>query len=76
MSDQPDTMQSLRDAFHGIIGRQPTSEAELKNWLATDEGKLAIAFAPTDAFLWGEMHAGGVRDPAEEQGFRSDSLHE
>ena len=69
-------IQKLRDAFEGIKGRQPTSTSELKKWLKTDEGKQATLFEPTDLSLWGEMHAGAVRDPAEEEAFRSNNLHE
>src|SRR5262249_35717389 len=36
--------QFLRDAFEGINGRQPTSDDELNQWLATDEGKAATIF--------------------------------
>jgi hypothetical protein len=69
-------IQKLRDAFEGMKGRQPTSTSELKKWLKTDEGKQATMFEATDLSLWGEMHAGAVRDPAEEEGFRSENLHE
>jgi hypothetical protein len=31
--------QFLRDAFEGIKGRQPMSDDELNQWLATDEGR-------------------------------------
>ena len=34
-------VQILRDAFEGMKGRQPKSDQELKEWLATDEGKEA-----------------------------------
>ena len=33
--------QILRDAFEGMKGRQPRSEQEVNEWLATDEGKEA-----------------------------------
>ena len=33
--------QFLRDAFEGMKGRQPISDDELDQWLATDEGKAA-----------------------------------
>lgn len=36
-------IQILRDAFEGIKGRQPNSDQELKEWLATGEGKEAEA---------------------------------
>ncbi len=34
-------IQILRDAFEGLKGRQPNSDQELKDWLATREGKDA-----------------------------------
>ena len=37
-------VQILRDAFEGLKGRQPKSDQELKEWLATDEGKMATLF--------------------------------
>ena len=37
-------VQILRDAFEGMRGRQPKSDQELKEWLATDEGKEATMF--------------------------------
>jgi len=46
--------QILRDAFEGMKGRQPTSDRELNQWLATDEGKEAIAFESTTVSTWGE----------------------
>jgi hypothetical protein len=47
-------VQILRDAFEGMKGRQPKSEGELNEWLATDEGKLATMFEPTLMSRWGE----------------------
>jgi hypothetical protein len=46
--------QFLRDAFEGIKGRQPTSDDELNQWLATDEGKAATMFDDTTLSPWGE----------------------
>jgi len=46
--------QILRDAFEGMKGRQPTSDRELQQWLATDEGKEALAFESTSLSPWGE----------------------
>jgi hypothetical protein len=46
--------QILRDAFEGMRGRQPTSDKELNDWLASDEGKEAMAFEPTSLSTWGE----------------------
>ena len=39
-------VQILRDAFEGMKGRQPRSDKELDEWLATDEGKQATIFSP------------------------------
>lgn len=46
--------QFLRDAFEGMKGRQPTSDDELSQWLATDEGKAATLFDDTSVSPWGE----------------------
>jgi hypothetical protein len=46
--------QILRDIFQGMKGRQPTSDRELDQWLATDEGKEATAFESTSLSTWGE----------------------
>jgi len=46
--------QFLRDVFEGMKGRQPTSEKELNQWLATDEGKMATMFDDTTLSPWGE----------------------
>ena len=45
--------QILRDAFEGMKGRQPTSDRELTEWLASDEGKQATIFEPTMLSRWG-----------------------
>jgi hypothetical protein len=47
-------VEILRDAFEGMQGRQPKSDRELNEWLATDEGKLATMFEPTLMSRWGE----------------------
>ena len=44
----------LGNIFEGIKGRQPKSDQELKEWLATDEGKQATMFEPTVMSRWGE----------------------
>ena len=44
-----------RDAFEGLKGRQPQSDRELDEWLATDEGKIATMFEPVSASRWGEV---------------------
>ena len=46
--------QIMRDAFEGMNGRQPNSDRELNEWLATDEGKRATMFEPTSISRWGE----------------------
>ena len=46
--------QILRDAFEGIKGRQPKSDQELNEWLATDEGKEATMFEATALSTWGD----------------------
>ena len=46
--------QMLRDAFEGMRGRQPRSDQELNEWLASDEGKQATIFEPTSVARWGE----------------------
>ena len=46
--------QILRDAFEGMKGRQPKSDQELREWLATDEGKEATLFEATALSTWGD----------------------
>jgi hypothetical protein len=46
--------QILSDAFEGMKGRQPKSDRELNEWLATDEGKQATIFESTLISRWGE----------------------
>jgi len=43
-----------RDIFEGLNGRQPKSDQELSEWLATDEGKNATMFMVTGFLLWGD----------------------
>jgi len=69
-------IKRVRDAFEGMKGRQPSTDQELRDWLASDEGKVATMFDTAEVYFWGEMHAGAVRNPAEEEKFRSDLLHE
>jgi hypothetical protein len=47
-------VQILRNAFEGMKGRQPRSDQELKEWLATDEGKEATIFEATALSTWGD----------------------
>jgi hypothetical protein len=46
--------QFLRDAFEGMKGRQPMSDNELDQWLATEEGKMATLFDDTTLSTYGE----------------------
>ena len=46
--------QIFRNAFEGMKGRQPRSDQELNEWLATDEGKQATIFESTSASRWGD----------------------
>ena len=46
--------QILRDAFEGMKGRQPASDQELNEWLASSEGKEATMFESVSASRWGE----------------------
>ena len=59
MSEQDDAKKLeakvLRDTFQGIKGREPTTNRELEEWLASPEGKAATAFVATDASRWGEI---------------------
>ena len=47
-------IQILRDVFEGMKGRQPRSDQELRDWLATDEGKQATMFEATSFSRFGE----------------------
>ena len=42
------------DIFEGIKGRRPKSDQELNEWLASPEGRAAMAFEPTSLSPWGE----------------------
>ena len=46
--------QMLRNAFEGMRGRQPRSDQELNEWLASDEGKQATIFESASVSRWGE----------------------
>ena len=43
-----------RDIFEALNGRQPKSDQELGEWLATDEGKKATMFMVTEVSFWGD----------------------
>jgi hypothetical protein len=47
--------QRLLDLFEGAKGRRPETDQELNNWLASPEGKAAMAFEPTSLSRWGEI---------------------
>ena len=47
--------QHLRDLFEGAKGRQPKTDQELNDWLATPEGEAAVVFEPTSLSRWGEV---------------------
>jgi hypothetical protein len=47
--------QHLRDLFEGAKGRQPKTDQELNDWLATPEGKAATVFESTSLSRWGEV---------------------
>jgi len=51
----PARVATQRDMFAGIKGRLPKSDKELKEWLATDEGKAATLFEPTPVAQWGAI---------------------
>ena len=40
--------------FEGTHGRRPDTDQELENWLASPEGRAAIAFELTAFSAWGE----------------------
>jgi hypothetical protein len=44
-----------RVIFEGIKGRLPRTDQELRDWLASDEGKAAMTFEATPASRWGEV---------------------
>jgi hypothetical protein len=58
MSEQkkPEKTQAelQRDVFQALNGRQPKSDQELSEWVATDEGKKATMFMVTEVSFWGD----------------------
>ena len=58
MSEQknPEKTQAeiQRDVFQALNGRQPKSDQELSEWVATDEGKKATTFMVTEVSFWGD----------------------
>ena len=47
--------QWLQDLFEGAKGRRPVTDQELKEWLASPEGKAAVVFETTSLSRWGEI---------------------
>ena len=43
-----------RNVFQALNGRQPKSDQELSEWVATDEGKTATMFMVTEVSFWGD----------------------
>ena len=58
MSDKKEAEQAKASTphklFEGIKGRPPKTDQELKEWLASDEGKAATMFEPGSSTRWGE----------------------
>jgi hypothetical protein len=46
--------QILRLFFQGVVGRQPETDQELKEWLASPVGRAAVMFDATSLSRWGE----------------------
>jgi hypothetical protein len=46
--------KTLLDLFEGAKGRLPKTDQELDEWLASPEGKAAMAFEVTSVSRWGE----------------------
>jgi hypothetical protein len=60
MSDKDEAAKArahLLALFEGTKGRQPKTDQELDEWLASPEGKTATMFEPTSLSRWGEGHA-------------------
>jgi hypothetical protein len=56
MSDieRVEAQKVLTAIFEGIKGRQPATDRELTEWLASPEGVAATAFEATSLSRWGE----------------------
>jgi hypothetical protein len=59
VSDQEEQKRSeaqrLLELFEEAKGRRPETDQELKDWLASPEGKAATAFELTSFSPWGEV---------------------
>jgi hypothetical protein len=47
--------QILRLFFEGVMGRQPKTDQELNEWLATPVGRAAVMFDIASVSRWGEI---------------------
>jgi hypothetical protein len=52
-AEKPNT-PTTHDIFQAIKHRAPETDQELKEWLASDEGKAATMFESLPATRWGE----------------------
>jgi hypothetical protein len=53
-AENAEAKKVLVDLFEGLKGRQPKTDHELNEWLASPEGKAATAFETTSLSRWGE----------------------
>ena len=53
-AEQAEAKKVLANLFEGVKGRQPKTDQELNEWLASPEGKAATAFETTSLSQWGE----------------------
>jgi hypothetical protein len=53
-AEKAEAKKVLLNLFEGMKGRQPASDQELNEWLASPEGKAATAFESTSLSHWGE----------------------
>jgi hypothetical protein len=57
MSDKneaEDVRAHLLALFEGAVGRRPSTDQELDEWLASPQGRTATMFEPTSLSRWGE----------------------
>jgi len=54
MGEETQKLPKAVDLFEGVKGRLPKTDQELNEWLASEEGKAAVAFEPTSLARWGE----------------------
>jgi hypothetical protein len=53
-AEEAEAKKVLANLFEGVKGRQPKTDEELNEWLASPEGKAATAFEATSLSRWGE----------------------